>query len=111
MRGVYCVVTGVYTTEAEIEMVVFNQDIPYFSSYGQIAQETNAYGDSIYFGMYRHLYINSDDKLQAPICFLVFENTSGLVSQDRVFMIKYQHTFLVYRHIYAFSISLCITVS
>ena len=24
MRGVYCVVTGVYTTEAEIEMVFFN---------------------------------------------------------------------------------------
>ena len=24
MRGVYCVVTGVYTTEAEIEVVVFN---------------------------------------------------------------------------------------
>ena len=23
MRGVYCVVTGVYTTEAEIEVVVF----------------------------------------------------------------------------------------
>ena len=24
MRGVYCVVTGVYTTEAEIEVVEFN---------------------------------------------------------------------------------------